>query len=170
MKIYEITSEFRNLEELYEMAIDIETGEIIDAEALEELEIGVKNQLSKKSEGVIKYLQNSAILLDGIDGEIKRLQALKKSGKKKIENFKEYIVRNMETSGVKKIETSLGNLSLRASKSVEVNEIFLDKTDKRYMIEEVKYKISKSAIKKILETGEEIQGANIISRNSLQVK
>lgn len=74
----------------------------------------------------------------------------------------------MEMMGITKIETELGNLSLRKSKSVNIYDESL--IDKKFIEIETKEKISKTEIKKAIETGENVQGANIVEKNNLNIK
>lgn len=168
MKLYELSNEIVALDELYANSIDEETGEIKDSKVLEELENEVKNQLQNKGIGLIQFFRNNDLTLEAIDAEIKRLQNLKKSLKGKNDNFKQYIIFNMERSGIKKIETELGTLSLRASKSVDIYDEKL--IDKKFVTQVIEEKISKTDLKKAIEAGEEVQGARIVSKNSLQIK
>lgn len=168
MKLYEITNEMRALDELFLSCIDEETGEIKDQAVFEELEKELQLQLNTKGASIIKSFKNSEAMLSSVDEEIKRLQALKKRISNGIDSRKEYIARNMELMGIKKIETELGNLSLRKSKSVNIFDESL--IDKKFIEIETKEKISKTEIKKAIEAGEEVQGAVIVERNSLQIK
>nr|DAS07259.1 MAG TPA: resistance protein [Caudoviricetes sp.]DAS49963.1 MAG TPA: resistance protein [Caudoviricetes sp.] len=168
MKLYEITSEMRVLDELFLSCIDEETGEVKDDGVIDILEQELKLQLQTKGAGIIKSFKNSEAMLNGVDEEIKRLQALKKSISNQINSRKEYIVRNMEMMGITKIETELGNLSLRKSKSVNIYDESL--IDKKFIEIETKEKISKTEIKKAIEAGENVQGANIVEKNSLNIK
>lgn len=168
MKLYEITSEMRVLDELFLSCIDEETGEVKDDGVIDILEQELKLQLQTKGAGIIKSFKNSEAMLNGVDEEIKRLQALKKSISNQINSRKEYIVRNMEMMGITKIETELGNLSLRKSKSVNIYDESL--IDKKFIEIETKEKISKTEIKKAIEAGEHVQGANIVEKNSLNIK
>ena len=52
MRLYEFLQEEQHLNELFLAAIDEETGEIKDAEILEELETELKNALVSKSAGL----------------------------------------------------------------------------------------------------------------------
>ncbi len=168
MKLYEITKEVKAFEELYLECIDEETGEITNSEVLEELQKGIETELEKKSSGLIKYFKNEESTLDMIDAEIKRLQGLKKSKEKKIKDFKSFIVYNLSNMGIKKVETELGNLSLRTSKAVEIiNEELIPQ---EYITEVVEKKISKADIKKALESGLEVAGATIKENLNLQIK
>ena len=168
MKLYEITSEMRVLDELFLSCIDEETGEVKDDGVIDILEQELKLQLQTKGAGIIKSFKNSEAMLNGVDEEIKRLQALKKSISNQINSRKEYIVRNMEMMGITKIETELGNLSLRKSKSVNIYDESL--IDKKFIEIETKEKISKTEIKKAIEAGENVQGANIVEKNSVNIK
>lgn len=168
MKLYEITSEMRVLDELFLSCIDEETGEVKDDGVIDILEQELQIQLQTKGAGIIKSFKNSETMLNGVDEEIKRLQALKKSISNQINSRKEYIVRNMEMMGITKIETELGNLSLRKSKSVNIYDESL--IDKKFIEIETKEKISKTEIKKAIEAGENVQGANIVEKNSLNIR
>ena len=168
MKLYEITKEMRVLDELFLSCIDEETGEVKDDGVIDILEQELKIQLQTKGAGIIKSFKNSEAMLNGVDEEIKRLQALKKTISNQINSRKEYIVRNMEIMGITKIETELGNLSLRKSKSVNIYDESL--IDKKFIEIETKEKISKTEIKKAIEAGENVQGANIVEKNSLNIK
>ena len=168
MKLYEITSEMRALDELFLSCIDEEPGEVKDDGVIDILEQELQIQLQTKGAGIIKSFKNSEAMLNGVDEEIKRLQALKKSISNQINSRKEYIVRNMEMMGITKIETELGNLSLRKSKSVNIYDESL--IDKKFIEIETKEKISKTEIKKAIEAGENVQGANIVEKNSLNIK
>ena len=169
LTLYGISKEMIAMEELWEMAIDEETGEVKDAALLEELQQGIETTLMEKSADIVKYYKNRDSLIESIDKEIKRLQELKKIGKKKQDSFKNYIKMCMEKMGVKKIETSNGNISLRKTpESVELidEEIIPEKFKTTVQLE----KISKTDIKKALQEGEEVPGATLKRRMSINIK
>ena len=78
LTLYGISKEMIAMEELWEMAIDEETGEVKDAALLEELQQGIETTLMEKSADIVKYYKNRDSLIESIDKEIKRLQELKK--------------------------------------------------------------------------------------------
>lgn len=169
LTLYGISKEMIAMEELWEMAIDEETGEIKDAALLEELQQGIETTLKEKSADIVKYYKNRDSLIESIDKEIKRLQELKKIGEKKQDSFKNYIKMCMEKMGVKKIETSNGNISLRKTpESVELidEEIIPEKFKTTIQLE----KISKTDIKKALQEGEEVPGATLKRGMSINIK
>lgn len=168
MKLYELVSEEKKLNELFILAIDEETGEIRDNETLEQLETELKNALVNKSEGIIKVIRNQESDLEMVTAEIERLTNLKNKIKKELENFKSYIKFNMKKMDIKKIETSLGNISLRQSTATEI----YDETSlpKEFLKEKITYTPSKTEIKKAIENGQEVKGARLIVNTSLTIK
>ena len=168
MKLYELVSEEQKLNELFLLAIDEETGEIRDNETLEQLETELKNALVNKSEGIIKVIRNQESDLEMVTAEIERLTNLKNKMKKEIENFKSYIKFNMKKMDIKKIETSLGNISLRQSTATEIyDEASLPK---EFLKEKITYTPSKTEIKKAIESGQEVKGARLVVNTSLTIK
>lgn len=168
MKLYELVSEEQKLNELFLAAIDEETGEIRDNETLEELETELKNALVNKSEGIIKVIRNQESDLEMVTAEIERLTNLKNRIKKEIENFKSYIKFNMKKMDIKKIETSLGTISLRQSTATEIyDEASLPK---EFLKEKITYTSSKTEIKKAIESGQEVKGARLVVNTSLTIK
>lgn len=169
MKLYELVSEEQKLNELFLLAIDEETGEIRDNETLEELETELKNALVNKSEGIIKVFRNQKADLEMVKLEIVRLTALQKKIEKSIKNFEEYIKFNMKKMDIKKIETSLGNITLRAgSPSADVFDESL--IPKEFIREKITYEPKKDDIKKMLKEGKEVPGARLIYKESIIIK
>ena len=168
MKLYELVSEEQKLNELFLTAIDEETGEIRDNETLEELETELKNALVNKSEGIIKVIRNQESDLEMVTAEIERLTNLKNRIKKEMENFKSYIKFNMKKMDIKKIETSLGTISLRQSTATEI----YDETSlpKEFLKEKITYTPSKAEIKKAIESGQEVKGARLVINTGLTIK
>ena len=169
MNIYEIGQELQTLNELYFEAIDEETGEIKNADILGEFEKELQVQLATKGAGIIRAYRNTEALIDGTKAEIERLTKAKKVLENRNKQFKEWVLRNMEVMGIKKIETELGTLSIR--KSSGAVEIYDEKLlDEKFFIEKVTKGISKTLIGDALSAGEEVQGAKLVFKNSLTIK
>lgn len=168
MKLYELTEEERKLNDLFLAAIDEETGEIKDSEVLDELEAEFKTALTNKSAGIIKALRQQEAYIETTDAEIERLKAVKERTKKEIENFKHYIKYNMVQMDLKKIETPLGNLSLRQTTATDVYDE--SALPKEFLKEKITYTPSKTDIKKALQAGEEVAGARLVINTSLTIK
>lgn len=168
IKLYELTEEERKLRELFEGAINEETGEIVDCGTLEELNEEFTKALTTKSEGIIKVIREQETTLEALDKEIERLTALKNRMKKENDGFKDYIKYNMLQMGVKKIETPLGNISTRQTTATEILDTSL--IPQEFMKEKVSYSISKTDIKKALQEGKEVAGARLVINTSLIIK
>lgn len=171
LTLYGISKEMIAMEELWEMAIDEEIGEIKDSALLEELQQGIETTLKEKSADIVKYYKNRDSLIKNIDEEIEKLEKLKKLGKKKQENFENYIKMCMEKMGVKKIETPNGNITWSAGReSVD----YFDETlvPDEYRVEKVKVtkEISKTLIKEAIKKGEKVPGAFLIRKSTINIK
>ena len=170
MKFYEITNEVKNLEELFLQQIDVETGEIKDCQALEELDNEVKDALKNKTENIIQSLKMQEAYLLELQEELKNFQEFIKKKEKQHENYKKYLIKNLKKLGTKKIETPIGNLSFNETYSTDVFDVsIVPEVFKTEEIQEKKVlKIDKNEIKKMLKKGVEIPGARLIINNNLK--
>ncbi len=169
MKLYELTEEERKLNDLFLAAIDEETGEIKDSEVLDELEAEFKTALINKSAGIIKAIREQEEKINGTENEIKRLQNLKAGRTKALERFKEYIKFNLKNMDIKKIETTLGTISLRSNPPS--TDIYDESAlPKKFLKEKVTYTANKTDIKKALQNGEEVPGARLVVNTNLNIK
>lgn len=104
-----------------------------------------------------------------VDAEIKRLQAIKAAAVKRQEWFEEQLTGAMHQFGVTKIDTPTLKISFRKSTAVEISdESMLPDSVK----EEVPatYKISKTKIKQQIDSGNQVPGAELVTRQSIQIK
>ncbi|HBF7487246.1 TPA: siphovirus Gp157 family protein, partial [Clostridioides difficile] len=107
---------------LYELATDLleieeglteTTGN--EAEKLEEIKEIIKQEIQNKNTRIVSVIMNIDSDISSIDSEIKRLQELKKVKKNTLDRLKSNIKDCMELLGTKKVETVLGNISIRKS-------------------------------------------------------
>ncbi len=153
MKLYEITELIKKSEELELTQDDLELLEI---------------ELKQKSDNIVKYINNLESNINVIDTEIKRLQELKKTEKNKIERMKEYIKYSMDKMGLKKIESPIGKISLRKSESVEIEDI--EKIPGEFVTIKQTFQPDKTAIKKAIKEGKEIEGAKVVIKENITIK
>ncbi|HBF0856601.1 TPA: siphovirus Gp157 family protein, partial [Clostridioides difficile] len=107
--LYELTTDLLEIEEgLTEI-----TGN--EAEKLEEIKEIIKKEIQNKNTRIVSVIINIDSDINSIDLEIKRLQELKKVKKNNLDRLKSNIKECMELLGTKKIETVLGNISIRKS-------------------------------------------------------
>ena len=155
-KFYELTEAFKQLSNL-EPDDDIK-------ECLDRLEVDIETKASNS----LMVIRNDDLFVNGIDEEIKRLQALKMSAVKRADGFKEYIRYNMEVSGIQEIKTQIGTFKLRKSQSIEIKDESL--IDEKYIRTVEKKSPDKKAIKDALKNGENVAGAVIKYNNNLSIK
>lgn len=156
MILYELSNDFKNIDE------------IEDNEEIKEIII---NEIKNKTSNIIRLIRNKETKVDMIDLEIKRLQAMKKVEENKIKSIKEYTKECMQIIDVKKIETNLGNITLR--KSPVSLRIMNDENIPNQFIEVIQEtKIDKKAIiQHFKETGEMFEGIDYLTENkSLMIK
>jgi hypothetical protein len=159
--IFQIQKEYLQISEM----LQENGGEL--TEEIEQLLLINESSLLTKSTGYCQVIKNLDSELLIIDSEIKRLQGLKDSRKKTIERLKESIANAMITFDKDVIETPLYKISFRASKSVQIfDENILPDNCKKIEIKP----ISKTEIKKMIDSGIKIPGARIVENKNLTIK
>ena len=163
----EALSEVANTTDLKELQeIDFAQAE---EEQIEEVKGIIKTQIESKSAGIIAVIRNEESDIDAIKIEIKRLQELKKSKENKIENLKKYTKECLEDADIKKVSTSLGNMTVRKNPaSVDVLDENLIPSE--YKKEVVEVKVDKKAILADLKEGVVVEGAALKNSTSLMIK
>ena len=166
--LYKLTSNFIEVDNLIEEYL--EAGQDDLAENLVKANEIIVREIQNKSVGFIHMFRNIDSKVDAIDGEIKRLQELKKQTKKKEENLKEILKSCMETLGTKKLETDLGNITIRNNPGSLVidNEELIPKLYKQEIVT-VETKIDKAALKKNIKAGIDIEGCHLEVGTSLSI-
>lgn len=157
---------------LYELSADLVTlAQMEDIEEVEQIKAIVQEQIEAKSTGIVAVVRNLESTVDAIDIEIKRLQDLKKVKKNNIDRLKQYTKECMELRGVKKVETALGNISLRKLPgSVEIIDESKLMNEPIYVVEKVTRTLDKKAILADLKEGLVVDGAILKTGTSLTIK
>ena len=152
------------LKELQE--IDFTETDRDEVEAIKEI---IKEQIESKGTGIIVVVRNLEADIEVIKTEIKRLQDLKKLKENKIENLKKYTKECLEEADIKKLSTSLGNISIRKLPgSVEVLEE--DSIPAEYKKEVVTVTVDKKSILADLKEGVVVPGVTLKTGTSLTIK
>lgn len=154
---------------LYQLTGAMKELEFLDQdEDIQECLVKINADITTKATGTLKFIQNTDLILNGVDNEIKRLQAFKKSIKTKKDGCLKYVKWVMEKDDIKKLETPIGNFSFRKSESIKIIDDKL--IPEEFMKEKTTVTPDKIAIKKALNNGETIQGAVVEYNNNLQIK
>ena len=147
------------------MSIDEETGEIVwDEDNLDQLVA----ELDTKRENVGLYIKNLTADVDMLKAEEKNLKERRQVKERKIERLKDYLTRSMELTGDKSLETARIKMSFR--KSTSVNIIDIDEVPEFYVKEKIEYAPDKALIKKALQAGQLVKGAELKETQNLQIK
>lgn len=148
--------------------IDPETGEILDMEALEQLQM----DRAQKAENVACWRKNLMALIGSIKEEEDALKKRREVYQRKVDSLDNYL--STHFSG-EKIETARAVINWRKSTGVEITDE-LEAVDYLMHIaheEVLKYAaptIDKKAVKALLEAGEKIPGIVLADRMNLQIK
>lgn len=162
--LYEINSEILACLE----AVDLETGELLEWERLEELQV----EKEQKLEGIALYIKDLLGDAAKIKAEEAALAERRKAKETKAARLKEYLTNALAGE---KFETARVRLSFRNSTSVEISDelALLTWLEKNRQDQCVKYKlpdINKTEVGKLLKAGQEMPGAALVERSNLQMK
>lgn len=160
---------------LYQIRIDhlslLQEIEDNDGELTDEVEqalVLTQDQFQEKAISygfVLKTFDNTTSI---IDAEIKRLMRLKERAEYHKGVFKQRLSEAMQQFGVEKINTPTLTLSFRKSESIEISDE--DKVPDNFFDEKTVFTISKTRIKEAIKEGKQVPGAELISKQNLQVK
>ena len=125
-----------------------------------------KQELAEKSVNYALVILNNQADSNAIDAEIKRLKALKDAIDTTNEKLKEAVSNAMLMHDLTEVKSPLVKMSFRKSKSVHIT----DENELDASFFEYKRTVNKTAIKKAIEGGELVSGAELIEKDNLQVK
>ena len=153
MKLYEI-------DEAILGCIDQETGEVVDPEKLNALQI----ERDAKLEGVALWIKDLTAEAAALKAEKQAFADRQKAAENKVESLKKWLA---DALAGEKFSTTKVVVSFRKTKSVQVADIFaLDESFLKY----AEPTPDKTAIKKAIEAGQDVKGAQLVEGLSLSVK
>lgn len=151
--LYEINEQILN-------CVDMETGEIIDADKLQDLQLA----FDEKVEGIACWIKNLLSDAAAIKAEKDALAEREKACKNKAESLKNYL--SIVLSGTK-FKSPKVSISYRKSESVEVVDVT------RVPKEFLKYAeptVDKTKVKEAIKNGMELKGVSLIEKQNIQIK
>ena len=158
MTIYEINEQILN-------CIDLETGEIIDIDKLNELEL----ERDAKIENVACWIKELKAEAEAIKAEKLALAERQKVAENKAESLKKWLTYALDGQ---KFKTSKCSISYRKSEAVEVTEEGLNNLMQEHN-ELLTYKApepNKKAIKDALKDGLSVEGVQLVQNTSTIIK
>ena len=157
MTLFEINDAILN----FEYEIDEETGEILNAEALDELNIAKE----EKIENVGLWIKNLEAEAAAVKAEKDNMAARQKRLEKKAESLRGYLTYALQGE---KFSTPRVAMSFRKSESVHITEEYLIPDE--FMNIKITKTPDKTELKKALKEGKDILGAELITKQNLQIK
>lgn len=165
MTLYEINEQMLNILGLMDLEMESD-GEIsVDLEkALNDL----KQTREEKLEAIGCYIKNLEAECKALKEEEDSLKARRGAKSKKIERLEEYIKNDLIMHGEKKKEFTKVSYSFRKSTQVSITDE--DAIPKIYKEECIEWKPVKAEIKRALQLGEDVPGAELVDYQNLQIK
>ena len=155
MKAYEIVN---GMIDTLDIFLESEQNEE-DRENYEYIMEFLKDELQSKNSNIIKYIRNVSLEVEVLSQEEDRLEKLRKQKEKKVNSL------NLDKN---KIETELGNLGLRKSVSVAIDN--LDLIPKKYIQKKIELVPDKRILSELLKQGKNIKGVHLEDKYSLQIR
>lgn len=128
----------------------------------------LQEELESKSSNIIKYIRNISLEVEILSQEKDRLEKLRKQKEKKVNSLKKYLTDILLNLDKNKIETELGNLGLRKSVSVAIDN--LDLIPKKYIQKKIELVPDKRMLSELLKQGKNIKGVHLEDKYSLQIR
>ncbi len=162
MNLYEINRDIEN----FAFDIDEETGEVLNADELDALQM----ERDTKIENIALYIKNLTALAADIKAEKDNLDERMKAVERKADGLKRYLASALNGE---KFETARCKVSYRKSKQVVLAGEFDDwakENAPELMTVKTTYTPSKTAIKEAMLDGKEVKYATLIENTNLILK
>jgi len=160
--LYDINASQREL--MYQ--IELMDGELTP-EMEEELLI-TESQLKQKSIAYLEVIKAKEGFNGNIDTEIKRLQALKKRNNNIVTRLKDNLLNAVKTFGV--YEIGMQKFGTRRSESVEIDtDANINLFPEEFKTVKITESANKTALKKALKSGIEIEGVTLKVNENLKI-
>lgn len=144
---------------LYELSNDlVALRDLDEIEEVQQIKDIIAGEVANKGKGIIQVVRSLESDVDAIKTETDRLNKIKRVKENNIKRLRDYTKVCMEQMEVKKIETPVGNLTLRKG----VSTLKIDDESKlpsKYIEVVQTYKVNKDLVKSDLKSGIEIEGA-----------
>lgn len=148
--------------------VDPETGEIVDGDAFDQLQM----ERESKLENIACWIKNLTAEGAALRAEEVALADRRKAVERKVERLKKYLSEELDGE---KFQTAKCAVTFRKTTSVEIADAALTATwleDSGYgdLVTYATPKISKAELGKILKSGREVPGAELVDGLSMGVK
>lgn len=156
MTLYEINEQ---IQKAIELGFDPETGEILDASALEQLQL----DRDEKIENICLFIKDLKAEAAALDAEKKNLDARSTVAKRKSDSLSRYLQAMLDGE---KFKTARCSISYRKTSAVIVD----DENELPELCVRIRKEPNKTAIKDYINAGVSVPGAHIEDRQSMIIK
>lgn len=143
-------------------AVDTETGEVIDLEAIAALDM----ESDEKLENLGCWYKQLLAEADALKTLKTAYAEREKSKRNKAESLKTYLADYLNG---KKFESAKVAMSFRKSEAVEFDKAYLMSVPTEYLNFK-EPELNKTAVKKAIKAGETVPGCELVERQNLQIK
>lgn len=158
MRLYELTSDLMELNDLLEQGEDVE-----------EIREIIMTHIASKAGGLMELILNIESDAEAVRMEIKRLERLLEVKENKTKRLKEYLMDCMTQADIKSVPSAKGNITIRNNQP----KIVIDDEDKIpagfKTVKEVT-SINKKDLKESLKNGQRVEGCHLEASRSLVIK
>ena len=159
MTLYEIANEYQRF--LYE----VERGNIPEEAIADTLE-SIEGELTVKVDNIACLIKNTNAEIKALADEERALRERRQTKVNMVDRLKKYLVNALNDADIKKVEGTRAVVSLRNSKSVEIDE-GAELADEYLRI---KTEPKRTAIKNALQSGIKIEGAKLVTKVGAVIK
>ena len=161
--MYELTNEYL---ELLELAEDPECDPEVFADTLE----GLEGEIEIKADNYAKVMKELDKDIDGLDAEIKRLQAKKSTIVNSKDRMKHTLEDAMRLTGKTKFKTDLFSFNIQNNPpSVELDEDKMDQIPEEYLVQQ-EPKVDKKKLLADMKAGKEFDFCRIHQSDGLRIR
>ena len=161
MTLYELTGQILELQELME-------DDVYEPELINDTMESVMYDFQNKADDYVKLIKNIEAEVFALDEEAKRLKARQDKMKNKVKMLKDKLVTAMVATGTRKLQGTLGTISLRRSTKIP-SELTWEDVPQEYVKTEVKKSIDKVSLTSAIKEGK-VEGIELEETNSLLIK
>lgn len=158
---------------LYEVANDyakLSNDDSFTQEEIQDTLDAIEGELGDKVGNVLALIKNTQSDIEALKAESDSLLSRARIASNKVDNLKQYIVSSMESAGLKKLSAGVQSVTVRAP-SKKVNIVDVDKLPIELKEFETVIKPMTMEIKHLLNSGQEVPGAEIVTgKPSLLIK
>lgn len=163
MKLYELSQNFRNLQQVLENAGEDENLKELVINSMKELEC----DLSTKVENIVRLIKNLQAEVEALKAEEKRLAKERKIRENKIENLQGYLFDTINELEKKEVKGGIFTVSIKKNPPKTVVEE-LNAIPKQFIVNTPS--VDKKMLKEALKNGEIIEGAKLVQEESLKIR